>query len=453
MNYLAHVADRIIGRPLMILPAKLELIVSVLGERIGAAIDNPTGLDPRLAEAIGANRFVGEPGGPTDNRGRRRMMYRQDGGVAILDVMGSLVNRGAWLGASSGMTSYEGLAAQLDAAVSDPSVRAILLDIDSPGGEATGAFAFYEALRAARERKAIVAQVNDTAASAAYGIAAQADHVVISPSSIVGSIGVVMMHMDRSKALEKQGNKPTLIYAGAHKVDGNSFEPLSASVRDTLQREVDSFYDRFVEGVAAGRSMLSERAIRATEAQTYIGATAIEIGLADRIGSFTETLARLASRSITGTGGRSMTNRIGANDDPRVYSQAEHDAAIIAARAAERADLEATHTSAVALATAAARKETLDRVRAIVNCAEAKGREAAALTMALESDIPVEGAAKLLNSIPIVEAKAPIPSVAARSAPQLGSDPGSDKVDPMIGWNKAIEKANAQAGVKPQRAA
>jgi signal peptide peptidase SppA len=448
MNYLAHVADRIIGRPLMILPAKLELIISVLGERIGAAIDNQTGLDPRLAEAIGANRFVGEPGGPTDNRGRRRMMYRQEGGVAILDVMGSLVNRGAWLGASSGMTSYEGLAAQLDAAVSDPSVRAILLDIDSPGGEATGAFAFYEALRAARERKTVVAQVNDMAASAAYGIAAQADHVVISPSSIVGSIGVVMMHMDRSKALEKQGNKPTLIYAGAHKVDGNAFEPLSASVRNTLQAEVDAFYDRFVEGVAAGRPELSERAIRATEAQTYIGATAIEIGLADKIGSFTETLARLASRSTTGV--RSMTNRLNAQtDDPRVYSQAEYDAAIIAARAAERADLEAAHATAIA----AARKEALDRVRAIVNCEAAKGREAAALTMALESDIPVDGAAKLLNSIPIVEARAPIPSVAARSAPQLGSDPGSDKPDPMLGWNKAIEKANAQAGVKPQRAA
>ena len=447
MNFLPLIAERVLGRPLLVLPAKAELIVTILGERIGVAGGEISENDPDVLAAIGASRFVGEPGGPYDARGRRRIMFRQQDGLAIIDVMGSLVNRGAWLGTSSGLTSYEGLAAQIEAAVADHTVRGIVLDIDSPGGEATGAFGFYETIRAARQRKPVVAVVNDMAASAAYGIAAQANEIVISPSSMTGSIGVVMVHMDHSKEMEKRGRKPTLIFAGDHKVDANSFEPLSDGVRADLQREVDGIYDTFVESVATGRPGLSTQTIRATQARVFRGAAAIEIGLADRIGSFVETLARLPTRSIHGG---NMTQAIHNQVDPRVYSQAEHDAAIIAARAAEREDLAKAHTAAVT----AARKETLDRIRAIVTCEAAKGREGPALTMALETDIPVEGAIKLLGSVPAATAAQTIPSVASRSAPQVGteSDPNA-KVDPMIGWKAAIDAANAQAGVKPQRAA
>ena len=447
MNFLPLIAERVLGRPLLVLPAKAELIVTILGERIGVAGGEISENDPDVLAAIGASRFVGEPGGPYDARGRRRIMFRQQDGLAIIDVMGSLVNRGAWLGTSSGLTSYEGLAAQIEAAVADHTVRGIVLDIDSPGGEATGAFGFYETIRAARQRKPVVAVVNDMAASAAYGIAAQANEIVISPSSMTGSIGVVMVHMDHSKEMEKRGRKPTLIFAGDHKVDANSFEPLSDGVRADLQREVDGIYDTFVESVATGRPGLSTQTIRATQARVFRGAAAIEIGLADRIGSFVETLARLSTRSIHGG---NMTQAIQNQVDPRVYSQAEHDAAIIAARAAEREDLAKAHAAAIA----AARKETLDRIRAIVTCEAAKGREGPALTMALETDIPVEGAIKLLGSVPAATAAQTIPSVASRSAPQVGteSDPNA-KVDPMIGWKAAIDAANAQAGVKPQRAA
>ena len=149
-----------------------------------------------------------------------------------------------------------------------------------------------------------------------------------------------------------------------------------------------------------------------------------------------------------------MTNIRQEQNDPRVYSQAEHDAAIIAARAAERDELGKVHAAALGDAVAAARNETLDRVRAIVTSEAAAGRAGPALTMALETDIPVEGAIKLLGSVPAATAAQTIPSVASRSAPQVGteSDPNA-KVDPMIGWKAAIDAANAQAGVKPQRAA
>src|SRR6516165_8882442 len=99
MNLLPLIAERVLGRPLLILPAKAELIVSILGARIGApdVIDNQTGLDAHVLAAIGAARFVGEPGGPYDARGRRRIMYRQQDVLSISDAMGSLVDRGAWV--------------------------------------------------------------------------------------------------------------------------------------------------------------------------------------------------------------------------------------------------------------------------------------------------------------------------------------------------------------------
>ena len=133
------------GKPLRVLE-KIDLavrpgeIVALLGARIDANLEL-TEDDPELIAAITkpvANRLVGEPGGPTDARGRRRAMYAQSGHTAIISIVGSLVNRGAYLGANSGLVSYEGLSHQVEAAVADHSVGNILLDIDSPGGEATG---------------------------------------------------------------------------------------------------------------------------------------------------------------------------------------------------------------------------------------------------------------------------------------------------------------------------
>jgi signal peptide peptidase SppA len=444
--FLAHIAERVLHRPLLIHPTKASVILSVLGERIGveSAFD-----EAELAMLLkpDASRLVGEPGGPVDGSGRRRTLYYQSKGIALIPIVGTLINRGAYIGASSGVLSYEGLAAQVEGAVSDHSVRGILLDIDSPGGEANGAFAFYEVLRDARKKKPITAFVNDMAASAAYGIAAQADEIVISQSSVTGSIGVVMVHLDQSEELKKKGRKPTLIFAGAHKVDANSFEPLPDAVRADLQREVDSFMDRFVAAVHAGRPAFSEAAIRGTEARVFIGATAIEAGLADRVGSFHETLSRLSIRSHNhGGSGFSM------HDDPRVYSQAEHEAAIIAARGAERAELEAQHAAAVTAAAAAARIATLARVRGILNHAEAADRAGQAMVLALDTDMSVDAAAKMLAASPKIAALEPrIPPVAVRSAPQVGSD-HLDRPDPSAGWEAAIAKVNATTVVKGRAA-
>ncbi|MEX0745684.1 MAG: S49 family peptidase [Phycisphaeraceae bacterium] len=215
-------------------------------------------------------------------------------GTAIITLVGEFVNRGAWIGASSGLISYEGFKHQIEQAARDPRVRNILLDMESPGGEAVGCFEAAAMVRDAAKVKPVVALVNGMAASAAYALASGATRVIAAPTGISGSIGVVMLHLDFSQLLSAEGIKPTLIFAGAHKVDGNPFEPLPEAVRADFQREIDSFYDQFVGTVAAGRAGLDEKEIRATEARVYKGAAAVDAGLADAVGTFEDVLAAMA---------------------------------------------------------------------------------------------------------------------------------------------------------------
>ena len=441
MNILARIADRVLGRPLLLHPAKAELIASVLADRIGI---DPI-IDPKawsslaedftlpMSDRPSMNRMVGEPVGSG-----RAVLYRRVNGVAVLPVVGTLVNRGVVIGEdSSGFTSYESIAVQLQAALADPQVGAILLDIDSPGGEATGMFGLTQLIRNARAQKPITALVDDMGTSAAYGIASSATDIVVSPTSITGSIGVVLMHLDTSAEMALKGRKPTLIYAGAHKVDGHPFGPLSENVRADLQREVDVFYSRFVDQVAAGRPALTGDMIRATEARIFIGSEAIDRGLADRMDTFEATLTRMASavRVKHQQGGFLMTTQ----NQPDMIARADHDAAIAAARTEARAE---GHAAGRTDGEAAGRTSAIDRVRAILTAPEAKGREPQALVFALDSDMTPEVAVKALSASPAANAR---PSLDARGNPPLpGGAPPDAKVDGKVAWDRSLKRAGAK---------
>lgn len=428
---LLQIADRVLGRPLLMHPTKVDVILHVLQGRINLGQEALAPLTPD------ASRFVG--GAKT-----RGGLARVDGGVAIVSVIGSLVNRGAWIGAYSGATSYEGLGAQIDDALNDPSVHSILLDIDSPGGEATGMFSLAAKVREASKVKPVVAVVNDMAASAAYGIASQASEIVVSPTSIVGSIGVVLTHLDRSGELAAKGIKPTLIYAGRHKTDGNSFGPLSDAVKADLQNEVAKFYDQFVGLVAQGRGdRLTEMDARATEARTFLGQEAIDRGLADRVASFDAVLASLKTRTTTkapaggaNKGGRNMADETTA--PAAGITQEAHSAAIAAARAE---------------GIAAGEAQAATRIGAILNCEEAKGREALAAHLAFKTSTSADDAKMLLAAAPIAAPAASVSdakSLAQRAAEagDFGADAGrATKAEAASGvWSKAVSTANRNIG-------
>lgn len=442
-NHLARIADRVLSRPLLIHPSKAEVILSVIGARIGVDPPDVSGIDAAFkasrSASPAASRLVGEPVGPLNSRGQvTEEFYRLFEGVAVIPVIGSLVNRGAYIGEdSSGFTSYEGLSAQITTAVNDPNVRSIMLDIDSPGGEATGMFALAEMIRSARQVKPILALVDDMAASAGYGIASAATQISVSPTSIVGSIGVVLLHVDQSKEMEMKGRTPTLIFAGAHKVDGHPFGPLSESVRADLQREVEQFYARFVETVAIGRPHLTHDAIRQTEARTFIGADARDAGLADNVETFTQALARMVAQPRNQQMRTKMTTAptFGTPFNPDDFMA--KDAAAAAIKEA-RADGEKAGAQAGAVAATA-------RIKAILECPEAEGREALARTFAIETDMTAEAAAKALAAAPVAAPKAATPPLLERATPPVSQ---MTEPKPTDGWDNAVAKSNALRGFK-----
>lgn len=216
--------------------------------------------------------------------------------TAIIPVVGELVHRGAAMDASSGLTSYQALQDMMAEALADPDITGVLLDVDSPGGEASGVLDFAEWVAARRGVKPIVASVNLAACSAAYAIASAADRIVMAgPDAVAGSVGVVAVHTDLSAGLAKQGAKLTFIHAGAHKIDGNPAMPLPDAVRDEWQAEVDDLYARFCAVVARNRG-IAEARVRDTEARVFRAADAVAAGLADDIASQEDTLMTLTQR-------------------------------------------------------------------------------------------------------------------------------------------------------------
>lgn len=219
----------------------------------------------------------------------QRRANLQATGVQVIPVHGLLVSRAAHVNVCETMTSYEALRNQLRQAVADPLVERIVLDIDSPGGSATGAFELAADLRAMARQKTITGIVNFSAYSGGYLIGAACSELVLSRTSGLGSIGVIAKHMDRSAMLEKAGIKVTTVYAGAHKNDLSSTEPLTEQSMKFLHDLVHEGYEMFTEAVAEYRSMnLAD--VRATEAGIFSGQAAINAGLADRLETPTDAL-------------------------------------------------------------------------------------------------------------------------------------------------------------------
>lgn len=278
MTSLVHLASRLYGTPLLIARAKLDTILAVLGPRIGLAPIETASIGLVLpADAPMASDPV--PTAP---------------GIAIIPIHGTLVRRAIGLEAASGLTSYTRIAADLDAALASPDVAGILLDIDSPGGEAGGVFELAARIREASARKPVWAHAGDSAFSAGYALACAAQRVTLATTGGVGSIGVIALHIDQSVRNAQNGLSVTALYAGAHKNDATPHAPLTPQATDALQSEIDRLYALFVAHVAAMRG-LDANAVRATEAALFFGEDALAAGLADGVASLDATLADFAT--------------------------------------------------------------------------------------------------------------------------------------------------------------
>ena len=353
----AGIMARLFGQPLAVLPETAAQVLGAIGPRLNveqlfmadrAAV---LGLDQlralagaevaRIEAASGIEMRAGNL--PAD-----RLMLVQNG-VAHIQLRGELVaeNDGA-IQPSSGFTGYDGIRAQVMAADNDPMVRGIVADINSPGGECADLPELASFLMARRGTKPFRAVIRNCGASAAYWIACCADEVTLQPLGVAGSIGIITMHADYSQALANDGVAVTLITSGAHKADGNPFEPLPEGVRARIQAMVDTTAAQFFDHVATARGTTAA-AIRAQQAQIYLGEEAVAAGLVDKIMGWQDSIAEFeaavnrpgASRGASApTGARSakgttMSTNLtapAAEQQPE-FTQAQMDTAIAGAKA------------------------------------------------------------------------------------------------------------------------
>ncbi len=355
---LSHIAAMAFNEPLLLEPAYARVFFCALGREMGAGSLAVPQQDVQL-DANGMQLAVTDymAGGQRPSKS-----YQVKNGIAILPVSGTLVHKMGTLQTYSGMTSYEGLTARLQKAVNDPDVRGILLDIDSPGGQAAGAFDCADMIYRLRKQKPVWALCNDSACSAAMLLAAACSYRLVTQTAKIGSIGVMMAHTSYEKQLAQEGVDITLIYSGQHKVDGNSTQALPAGVRADFQRRIDEARRMFVDKVARYTG-LSAEVVMNTEAAVYDGQAGIDAGLANEM--------------------------VNAADAVKVMVSALNGDFL------REKDMSGTN---ITVAEAVAQEN--QRVMGILNSQEAKGREQLAQALAEQPGMSVEQAKTLLAAAP-----------------------------------------------------
>ena len=281
------IAARLLDTPLMVHGGKAATIMTAVGDRIVGQRLHVVG-----AETLGT---IGDGLG-REYDAMKVKTYDVINGVAIIPVEGTLVHKGGWIGMASGETSYQGLQTQVVRAMRDDAVRGVVFEVDSYGGEVSGAFETSDMIFELSRVKPTLAILTDVACSAGYLMASACRQIVIPERGIAGSIGVIAIHVDQSAAIEAEGLKVTIIQAGRHKADGNPFEPLPKDVYDGWLSEIEASRVAFAKRVSSYRAgRLSTEQALATEAATYRGADAVAAGLCDGVGHPSEAAALFVS--------------------------------------------------------------------------------------------------------------------------------------------------------------
>lgn len=437
-----HVAARIFNTPLLIHPDKLDAIVAGLGGRLlgdgqdlgdlarralqsGHAVrqEDPAPYD---AAQRPADLFTSRRGAWQHNADGTAYVVHED--IAIVSAQGVLAHRTRMQADSSMILGYQSIVRDLTAAVEDPDIRAVMLLEDTPGGESSGAFEAADTIHELAQRKPIHSMIDTLAASAGYLLAGATTERIIAPTGYAGSIGVVMRHVDVSRAMANEGIGVTHIYAGDHKVDGHSFAPLPEPVRAAFQAEIDDLYRLFVETVSR-HTGLSEETVRGTQARMYRAGDAVKVGLANRVATsdqlLSELLARRPAAVSLGQPARihasqqehTMTTDTqkpaGATDQPaKLYTQAEFDQAVTAAReeGATSARAEAANAEA-------------ERVDGILAYADENQRSVAVAHTCIRQGLNVDQAKAVLDAAPAsVALGQTLPSLATAGGHDLGPD-------------------------------
>ena len=207
--------------------------------------------------------------------------------VVVVDVSGTIVNAEPIGLLSTGENPVSALSEQLNAAAADPAVAAVILRLNTPGGTVTASDMMYRELVRFRQAsgKPVVALMMDLATSGGYYLACGADEIVAYPTTITGSVGVIMQTLSVKPALSRLGVNTDAIMSGPNKAIGSPLETLTGEQRAILQETVDEFYRRFVGIVRERRTGIPpEKFGEVTDGRVFTGTQAFEVGLVDRVG-------------------------------------------------------------------------------------------------------------------------------------------------------------------------
>lgn len=278
---LPHLTARLFGVPLLMDERKIDAIYPVFEQKI---------LSGTLPEKTGNDDDFRDPG---------ELEIDTANGIARIPVIGSLVRRSSWLNAYSGLTAYSEVAEALDCALSDARVKAILLQVDSFGGEAGGCFELCDKIFAARSIKPIWAVADIDALSAGYAILSSAQRCFVAARGSCGSVGVVSVHLERSRQNEMLGLTYTVFRAGQRKADFNPYEKLTPAAAAKQLASMERTRQAFVDCITRNRP-ISAQAVLETEGQWYDAEDGLSLGLVDGVDTFENVYSALVSEVVPG---------------------------------------------------------------------------------------------------------------------------------------------------------
>jgi len=256
----------------------------------------------------------------TQGAGKTSQDYRVVGETAVVPVYGIIAKRASMVNDISQPegTSIEQIRKDFDAAMADPKVSRVLMDIDSPGGSVDGVAEMANYIFRARGKKEIVAYANGLMASAAYWLGAAADKVISAPSAEVGSIGVYTVVNDYSVWNHNKGIKTEVIRAGKHKAAGHPGQPLSEDDRAVIKEQINDYYDMFTGAVSQFRAMSMEKTLKAATGRTFLGKRLVELGLVDGLDELDNLLG---SSGASGKKAAAGSGDVGINENNKTIEE------------------------------------------------------------------------------------------------------------------------------------
>ena len=224
--------------------------------------------------------------------------------LAFLSLIIALLFRGSPIGDKVALVRIEGPIVdsknpidEIKEYVKDPSVKAIVLRVDSPGGAVAPSQEIYEEVKKAVEKKKIVVSMGSLAASGGYYISAPASRIVANPGTLTGSIGVIMEIPNVEGLMNKVGVKTEVIKSGRHKDIASVFRGIGREEREILQGVLDDVHDQFIKAVAEGRKMLPDQVRKLADGRIFTGKQAVSMGLVDELGNLEDAIKVAAQLS------------------------------------------------------------------------------------------------------------------------------------------------------------